>query len=188
MGAWVAAVAYENDHELSSETPIRSSDRVALCDDDNSWNARHIPVGAPQINETHEIPSPTPALLSAHDGESKMGDRYISCGCFGVRCLNLPRGDSTPCGEHPLRSRSFQCTPFLLLWIDHQLIESLDMQLWANIYTMEITSDECLTEVRSLLSCRSNMNIARSFRGIDAQTFIDFLDQVSRSCLLHLEN
>ena len=82
------------------------------------------------------------------------GQGYINCRYFGVCRLKLLRGDSTPCGEHPLRSRAFRCAPFLSLWIDHQLIESSDMQLWANIYTMEITSDECLTEVRSLLSCR----------------------------------
>ncbi|KAF9651394.1 kinase-like protein [Thelephora ganbajun] len=58
------------------------------------------------------------------------------------------------------------------------------MQFWANIYTMEITSNECLTEVRSLLSCRSNINITRNFRGNEAQMFINFLDGVlARSCL-----
>jgi len=139
--------------------------------------------------ETQYSPAPpTPISLSVHDSENKMGDGYISCGCLGVRCLNLPRGDSTPCGEHPLRSKSFRCTSSPSPRIDYQLIESLDMQLWANIYTIEITSDECLTEVRSLLSCRSNMNVARSFRGNDAQTFIDFLDQVSRSCRSYPEN
>jgi len=34
-------------------------------------------------------------------------------------------------------------------------------------------------KVRTLLSCRSSMNVARSFQGNEAQTFIDFLDQVS---------
>ena len=44
---------------------------------------------------------------------------------------------------------------------------------------MEITSDECLTEFQSLLSCRSNVNAIRAFRGSKAQEFVDFLDQVN---------
>ena len=46
---------------------------------------------------------------------------------------------------------------------------------------MEIASDECLTEIRSLLSCRSNLNVVRGFKGGKAQEFVDFLDQVSES-------
>ena len=56
------------------------------------------------------------------------------------------------------------------------------MRLWPKIYSMGITSNECLTEVRSLLSCPSGMNLVRNFRGNEAQTFVDFLDQVSKSC------
>ena len=54
---------------------------------------------------------------------------------------------------------------------------------WVNIYTMDVASNECLTQVQSLLSCRSNVNVVQSFRGNEAQMFIDFLDQVSH---LHL--
>jgi len=129
-----------------------------------------------------------PATSSPRCQSHTMGQGYINCRYFGVCCLKLLRGDSTPCGEHPLRSRPFRCTSFPSPWIDHQLIEPPDMQLWANIYTMEITSDECLTEVRSLLNCRSNVNVVRSLRGNDAQTFIDFLDKVSRSCTPYLKN
>ena len=44
---------------------------------------------------------------------------------------------------------------------------------------MEIASDECLTEFQSLLSCRSNVNVIRAFRGSKAQEVVDFIDQVS---------
>ena len=64
--------------------------------------------------------------------------------------------------------------------IDHRLIESLEMQFYASIYLMEVTSDECLSKVWSLLSCPSKINVARSLRGSEAQMFIDFLDQVSK--------
>lgn len=53
-------------------------------------------------------------------------------------------------------------------------------QSWANIYTTEVTSNECLSKVQSLLKCRVNMNVARNLQGNDAQAFIDFLDQVSK--------
>jgi len=56
---------------------------------------------------------------------------------------------------------------------------------------MDITSGECLAKIRSLLSCRSSINGARSFQGEEAQAFIDFLDQVSGlHCvyILHLDN
>ena len=66
--------------------------------------------------------------------------------------------------------------------MDHRLVESLDMRLWPKIYSMGITSNECLTEVRSLLSCPSGMNLVRNFQGNEAQTFANFLDQVSESC------
>lgn len=73
--------------------------------------------------------------------------------------------------------------PLRLQWVDYRLIGSLATQLWTNLYSMEITSDECLTNVEALLSCRSNMDVARSFEGNEAQTFVDFLDRVSKlSC------
>ena len=70
----------------------------------------------------------------------------------------------------------------------HSPIELPDTQPWVNIYTMEVTSNECLSKVRSLLSCRSSMNTARSFQGNEAQTFIDFLDKVSKSCAQSFNN
>jgi hypothetical protein len=72
--------------------------------------------------------------------------------------------------------------------MDHRLIQSLDMQFWASIYSTEITSNECLSKVRSLLSCRSKITVIRGFQGNEAQTFIDFLDQVSKLCALCLTN
>ncbi|KAF9647138.1 kinase-like protein [Thelephora ganbajun] len=62
--------------------------------------------------------------------------------------------------------------------IDHLVIDSLDVQFWTNIYSMEITSNECLSEVRYLLNCPSKIALSKRFRGNDAQTFIEFLDQV----------
>jgi len=53
---------------------------------------------------------------------------------------------------------------------------------------MDVTSDECLSEVRSLLSCPTKINVTRSFRGNEAQMFIDFLDQVSKIRVLYLGN
>jgi len=53
---------------------------------------------------------------------------------------------------------------------------------------MEVTSNECLSKIRSILSCRSCMNVARGFQGNEAQTFIDFLDKVSKSCTRSFNN
>lgn len=43
---------------------------------------------------------------------------------------------------------------------------------------MEVTSNECLSEVCSLLSCPLKITAARNLQGNDAQVFIDFLDRV----------
>ena len=56
-----------------------------------------------------------------------------------------------------------------------------DTQFWSSIYSLEIASNECLKEVRSLLNCPTKITVARSFRGHEAQTIIDFLDRVSKS-------
>jgi len=73
--------------------------------------------------------------------------------------------------------------------IGHRPSEPSDKQLWANIYSIEVTSKECLTRVQTLLSCRSGINAARSFQGNEAQMFIDLLDQVScESCAQCLGN
>ena len=64
--------------------------------------------------------------------------------------------------------------------IVHRLTEPLDMKFWTDIYSMEITSNECLSAVQSLLSSPSKITAAQSFRGSEAQKFIDFLDRVSK--------
>jgi len=45
---------------------------------------------------------------------------------------------------------------------------------------MEVTSDEYLSEVRSLLNCPSKITRVRNLRGDEAQMFIDSLDRVSK--------
>ena len=72
--------------------------------------------------------------------------------------------------------------------MDHRLIQSLGVQFWSNFSSMETTSNECLAKVRSLLNCKSEMNVARGFRGDEAQTFIDFIDRVSKSCAPCFDN
>ena len=62
--------------------------------------------------------------------------------------------------------------------IDHWLINSSDIRFWTKIYSMEVTSGECLSEVQFLLNCPSKITFARGFCGNEAQTFIDFLDRV----------
>ena len=52
-----------------------------------------------------------------------------------------------------------------------------------NTNTTEVASNESLTGVRSLLSCRFNVSVVRGFQGSEAQTFVDFLDQVSKLCV-----
>jgi len=79
--------------------------------------------------------------------------------------------EGNPSGMVPLRRRLQQ--------EDHRFIESLDTKFWTNICSMEVTSDECLSEVESLLSCPFKIAAARSFRGHVAQMINDFLDRVS---------
>ncbi|KAF9647734.1 hypothetical protein BDM02DRAFT_2520842 [Thelephora ganbajun] len=62
------------------------------------------------------------------------------------------------------------------------------MQFWANVYSMETASNECLSKVRSILSCASTITIARSFQGNEAQTLIDFLNRVSTLSTACLDN
>jgi len=70
----------------------------------------------------------------------------------------------------------------------HQLVESSGTQFWSDLYSIEVTSDECLAKVQTLLSSQSSINIIRSFEGNEAQTFIDFLDQVSGLCAQRFDN
>ncbi|KAF9778166.1 kinase-like domain-containing protein [Thelephora terrestris] len=53
-----------------------------------------------------------------------------------------------------------------------------DAESWTNLYRMEVTSNDSLTRVRSLLSHRSSTDAVRRFQGSDAQTFVDFLDRI----------
>ena len=77
----------------------------------------------------------------------------------------------------PIRSLT-QCSPS-------------DAQFWSDLYTLEVTSDECISKVRSLLNCPSKVAVARSFQGSGARTFVNFLDQVSEfqaTMVLYLGN
>ena len=60
-----------------------------------------------------------------------------------------------------------------------QLIEPLDIQHSANNYSIEVTSNECISEVQSLLSSPLKIALARIIQGNNAQTLIDSLDCVS---------
>jgi len=85
--------------------------------------------------------------------------------------------------KHGMQSGVFWYAPSPSSTVDrHRLIESVDTQFWTSIYSAEITSSERLLAVRSLLSCPSKIAVARSFKGNEAQTFIDFLDRVSEVC------
>jgi len=64
--------------------------------------------------------------------------------------------------------------------IDHRLIIFLGARFSTNIRSTGITSDECISEVQSLLGCSFKITLAMSIQGNEAQTFVDLLDQVSR--------
>ena len=70
----------------------------------------------------------------------------------------------------------------------HRFINPSDTQFWDNFYAADITSNERVSKVWTLLSCSSKIAVARTFRGIEAQTFIDFLDPVSNSCAPYSNN
>ena len=69
-------------------------------------------------------------------------------------------------------------SPLCPSWVDQWLIGSLGVQIRAGICSTEITSDERISEVRSLLSCPFKIATARSLQGVEAQTLVDFLDKV----------
>ena len=108
---------------------------------------------------------------------------YISCDRWGGTIYNLSETTVARCGEHAPRRSSFRYASYypLSALVGHPLIKLLDTQLWANIYSAEITSSEYLSKIRSLFNCPSKIAAARSLRGNEAQTFIDFLDQASLS-------
>lgn len=107
---------------------------------------------------------------------------YINCGDLGGPVYDPHEASASQCGEHALRNRgSSRYTSSPSCAVDRsRLIESLDTQVWADVCSMEINSNECISKVRSLLSCRSGMIVARSFNGNEARTFVDFLDRVSK--------
>ena len=72
--------------------------------------------------------------------------------------------------------------------VDHLVRLATAPWFWEIIYSLEITSNECLSEVRSLLNCPSKIAVARNFRGSEAQAFVDFLDKVSRLYVLWADN
>ena len=64
--------------------------------------------------------------------------------------------------------------------MDHFPTESLDVQSWTEIHSLETPSNEYLSRVQALLSCPTNITVARSFQGDEAKNLVDFLDRVSR--------
>ena len=68
--------------------------------------------------------------------------------------------------------------PLRLQCIDIQLIDSTGVQFRSNNYSLETTSNESLSEVRSLLCSQTKIAAARSLQGCEAQALIDFLDRV----------
>ena len=64
--------------------------------------------------------------------------------------------------------------------MDHPLTKSLEDCLSSDVYALEVASDECVSRVQSLLSCPSKISAARNFQGSQAETFVEFLDRVSK--------
>lgn len=69
-------------------------------------------------------------------------------------------------------------TLFLLQWTGDQLIGFPGAQFWSDLYALEITSNECLSKLRSILGCPTKIAATRRFQGNDAETFVNFLDKV----------
>ena len=80
-----------------------------------------------------------------------------------------------PVANTPPETEPSGAPPLCPSWVDQWLIGPLGMQIRAS---MEITSDECISEVKSLLNCPSKVATARSLQGVEAQTLIDLLDKV----------
>jgi len=53
---------------------------------------------------------------------------------------------------------------------------------------METASDECISEVQSLLSCPPKIALVKHIKESQARLFIDFLDQVSGVCVSFFRN
>ena len=107
---------------------------------------------------------------------------YINHGHWGERDTPCDHLGTTAawCGEMPRKMRR-SSAPSLLRpqLVEHPMTNPPNIQFWTNMYSMDVASGECISAVQSLLSCPSKISLARNFRGNEAQTFIDFLDQVS---------
>ena len=66
--------------------------------------------------------------------------------------------------------------------IDRRLIGFLGVRSSTDIHSTGVASNECISEVKSLLSCSFKINLAVSVQEDGAQKLVDFLDQVSRLC------
>lgn len=60
----------------------------------------------------------------------------------------------------------------------------IDVQFWISVYAVGVTSNECLAQLQTLLSRRSNVDIVKGFKKSEARKFVDFLDRVSGLTLL----
>jgi len=89
--------------------------------------------------------------------------------------LRIPR-----CATMPSEMRVSSTPPLLHLpSIDRWLMETLGTPSWTGAYPMDVTSDECFSEIRAFLSCPFRVTAVVGLQGNAAQVFVDFLDQVS---------
>ena len=88
---------------------------------------------------------------------------------------------NVPWGASPSSTLPLPCSQYM----GRQLIEPLDVKYSANIHSMKITSNECISEVQSLLSCPLKISRTRSIQGNQAQSFVDSLDRVSGYYVRH---
>ena len=66
------------------------------------------------------------------------------------------------------------------LLLDHFPTQSLDVQPRPEIHSLETLPNEYLSRIQALLSCPTNITVARSFQGDEARRLVDFLDRVGR--------
>ena len=64
----------------------------------------------------------------------------------------------------------------------------LDPHSWSDLYASDITSNDFLLKVQSLLDSPSKVALARAFQGSEVEVLIDFLDAVSEFCAPRLGN
>ena len=98
-----------------------------------------------------------------------------------IQCKN-PSLQISRCAIGSSETGAFSTPPLLHLpWIDRWLMETLGTPSRTGTYPMDVTSDECLSEIRTFLSCPFRITAVMGFRGNAAQVFVDFLDRVSRT-------